>query len=144
MKHLLTSAIVAAIVSGGVLWLEDSLETDELRGDQPASTSPPSAQASIAARLSVSDALIEDTWVNASRTAGSDKRTLTNAADSVCYLTKVSISGVQGPEDANTCEIDIDEFTGFWQLTATVNDGGASEVRCNARCLSFETNESEP
>jgi hypothetical protein len=93
--------------------------------------------------LSVTDALIEDTWIDASRTAGSDLRTLTDASESMCYLTKIEISGVQGPDDRNSCAVEIDDFTGFWQLSATVEEGGRSEVRCNARCLTWERSGAE-
>ncbi|HEY5666019.1 MAG TPA: hypothetical protein VIV64_04795 [Gammaproteobacteria bacterium] len=137
MKNLLISALVAAVVSLVVLTLRDR---QEIAIEQPGpmagdiiATSP------VGPVLSYTDALIEDTWVNAGRTAGSDRRTLTSAASSVCYLTKIQISGIQTPDDSNTCAIEIDDFTGFWQLIATVDEGSQSEVRCNARCLTWES-----
>jgi hypothetical protein len=93
MKNLLISALVAAVVSLVVLTLRDR---QEIAIEQPGpmagdiiATSP------VGPVLSYTDALIEDTWVNAGRTAGSDRRTLTSAASSVCYLTKIQISGIQ-------------------------------------------------
>jgi hypothetical protein len=86
----------------------------------------------------VTDELIEDGWVDATRTAGADQKPLEHAANSVCFLTKIEIKGVQGPEDANSCTIGVDEFTGYWQVTAAVAEGGHSAVRCNARCLVWE------
>ena len=86
----------------------------------------------------VTDELIEDGWVDATRTAGADLKPLEPSANSVCFLTKIEIKGVQGPEDANSCAIGIDEFTGYWQVTAEVAEGGHSQVRCNARCLVWE------
>jgi len=132
MKQALVSALIAALVCGAVLWAEDRLEDD----DEPMQiiTAPGAAAAPA---LQVTDALTEDTWVNAARQPGSDKRTLTSAADTVCYLTKVEISGIQGPEDTSACSIEIDDFTGFWQLVATAEEGSRSEIRCNARCFSL-------
>jgi hypothetical protein len=146
MKNLLISALVAAVVSLAAIAVHDRQETGleqpesvAVSGVSGAIDTSPGSPASVGLSLSYTDALIEDTWINAGRTAGSDRRTLTSAASSVCYLTKVEISGIQGPEDSNACAIEVDEFTGFWQLIATVDEGGRSEVRCNARCLSWES-----
>ena len=143
MKNLLLSALVAAVISLAAIAVHDR---QEIALERPASVAVSGGSdavdagpASVGLSLSYSDALIEDTWVNAGRTAGSDRRTLTSAASSVCYLTKIEISGIQGPEDSNACAIEVDEFTGFWQLIATVDEGGRSEVRCNARCLVWES-----
>lgn len=147
MKQLLSSAGIAAIVSFAVYWGLGGLERD---ATSPSTETVPSqvpagspAVSSNAPIFRVTDALLEDTWVNASRTAGSDLRTLTDASNSACYLTKVEISGVQGPDDKNSCAVEIDDFTGFWQLIATVEEGGRSEVRCNARCLTWEPSGAE-
>jgi hypothetical protein len=138
MKQLLSSAVIAAIVSFLVYWGLGGLGRDS--AVPSAEMDPPQVPAveSGVPVFSVTDALVEDTWVNAARTAGSDLRTLTDASNSVCYLTKIEISGVQGPDDKNSCAVEIDDFTGFWQLIATVDEGGRSEVRCNARCLTWE------
>ena len=142
MKQTVLTIVTAALVSVGVIWLEELLEpADDAR---PAAAAEPSAAAlDLASLLNISDALVEDTWVNASRQAGSDQRTLTNAAHSICYLTKIEISGIQSAADHNACAIEVDDFTGFWQLIGSVEEGGVSEVRCNARCLSWEPSATE-
>ena len=149
MKQLAICALVAAVVSVGVLLLGNALER---RDDAPVSRSVAGDEASTlatAARASApalrfTDALVEDTWVNAARQAGSDERTLTSAESSICFLTKIEISGMQGPDDTSSCAVEIDDFTGFWQVIATADEGGRSEVRCNARCLIWEREGDEP
>lgn len=147
MKQLLISAIVAAAVSIIVFEIVERLEDDD---------EAPNIDA-LAAQL-VGNKLMndkfrpmvldytmepaEDAWVNGARTAGTDFRSLSDASHSICYITKIEIKGVQGPEDSNSCGISIDDFTGFWQLTAKVEEGGRSEVRCNARCLVWDDGES--
>ncbi len=138
MKQLLLIAVVAFATSLITLWLRDEFGGGSTNQDVPAAEPAGMTEANSQPLLRVTDALIEDTWVNAIRTAGSDQRTLTDASTSMCYLTRVAISGVQGPDDSNSCAIEIDDFTGFWQLIATVDEGGRSEVRCNARCLTWE------
>ena len=124
MRQALIAAGVAAAVSLVVWQVLDRRTPGESAAGQPV--------------FHVTDELIEDGWVDASRTAGADHKPLEHSASSICFLTKIEIKGVQGPEDANSCAIGIDEFTGYWQVTAAVADGGRSEVRCNARCLVWE------
>ncbi len=128
MKQGLISALVAAVVSIGA-WQAMNLAHGDgtLEATAPAVTSPV---------LRYTEDLVEDGWV--ARAPGADEKPLERASNAICFLTKVEIKGIQGPEDANSCAIGIDEFTGFWQLTAAVGDGGRSEVRCNARCLVWE------
>lgn len=146
MKQVLICALVAGIVSVAVIWLEDVYETDDSDIAADAGTAAPAGPPapSVVLGLRYTDALIEDTWVNAARQPGADKRTLTSTSDSICFLTRIEISGIQGPEDTSSCAIEVDEFTGFWQLIATADEGGRSEIRCNARCLTWETEEGEP
>jgi hypothetical protein len=145
MKQLSICALVAALVSVAIFWLEDVLDDDDVSAATAAVSDTPSGDAAPAASpLRYTDALVEDTWVNAARQAGSDKRTLTSASSSVCFLTKVEISGSQGPDDTASCAIEVDDFTGFWQVIATADEGGRSEVRCNARCLTWEPGGEEP
>jgi hypothetical protein len=125
MRQVLIGAVVAAAVSIGV-WLIVGTGGDS----QPSDTAVP------APALSYTEDLIEDGWV--ARAPGADHKPLAPAANSVCYLTKIEIKGIQGPEDGSSCTIGIDDFTGFWQVTAAVGEGGRSEVRCNARCLVWE------
>jgi hypothetical protein len=140
MKQLSICALIAAVVSVAILWLEGALQRDA--GDTVTETglvADPAADVPAAPALRHTDALIEDAWVDAARQAGSDRRTLTRASSSICYLTRVEISGIEGPEDTSSCAIEIDDFTGFWQVIATADEGGRSEIRCNARCLTWET-----
>ena len=133
MKQVLISALAAALVSGALFF---GLMHFPAAGSRPASEAGGSVPASLS--LHVTDALVEDGWVNAARTPGADRKPLAHAGNSICYLTKIEIRGIQGPADANACTIDVDEFTGFWQVTASVEEGGSSEVRCNAQCLVWE------
>ncbi len=138
MKQALISAIVAAIVSVGIIAGDELLDTDEEAPPvSPVANEPRPANAALPS-LRLTEQIAEDTWVNGSRGSGSDRRSLADASTSICYLTKVEIKGVQSPEDSNACEIRIDEFLGYWELVATVVEGGQSEVRCNARCLTWE------
>ena len=133
MKQVLISAVVAAIVSFAVL------QVDAYYAAAPGDPTPAEPTEAVAPAASpawhVTEALVEDGWVDAARTAGADHKPLAHAENSICYLTKVEIKGIQSAADANSCSIGIDDFTGFWQVTAEVEEGGSSEVRCNARCL---------
>ncbi len=68
----------------------------------------------------------------------SEQKILANAANSACFLTHVEISGIQGPQDKNSCSITLDDFTGFWQVNAATGEGTQSELYCNARCIVWE------
>lgn len=144
MKILLVLTIAVAAISLAMSFQLGG-EVERLAAQSEATASAPSVAPMAGSDLafSVTAELPEDTWVNATRTAGSDLRALTDASNSMCYLTKIEISGVQSPDDTNACSIAIDEFTGFWQLIATVEEGGRSEIRCNARCLTWEPNGAE-
>jgi hypothetical protein len=138
MKQLIACAIVAAVVAVAVLLLEEGLEADDEAPMGEQATGTDSSDRGAAPILGYTMELPEDVWVDAARTSGSDERSLADAENSICFLTKIEISGVQSPGDTNRCEIGIDDFTGFWELVATVEEGGQSEVRCNARCLTWE------
>jgi len=127
MKQVLISAVVAAVVSIGA-WQVMNLAHGDAAIEAAAAVPPPVFR--------YTDELIEDGWV--ARAPGTDEKPLEPASNSICFITKIEIKGVRGPEDGNSCAIGVDEFTGFWQLTAAVGDGGQSEVRCNARCLVWE------
>jgi hypothetical protein len=134
MKHVWFAALVAVVAIGvwEVVDIRSGIvgeDSDDRRGD---------ADSVAPLGLRYTEELIEDGWVNGARTPGADLKPLAHSANSICFLTKVEIKGIQGPEDANSCSIGIDEFTGFWQVTAAVAEGGQSEVRCNARCLVWE------
>jgi len=139
MKQILVSALVAALVSGGaiVLFASDDAAEADARVAAPAAAAP-SAGTTAPLSLSYTAELGEDAWVDAARTAGTDHKPLADAANSICFLTRIEIAGVQSPADTNSCSIGIDDFTGFWEVRATVEEGGRSSVRCNARCLVWE------
>lgn len=151
-RHLLLSAAVAAIISLGIVTTLHNgapppVDSGTADGPGPlaAATAPATvvateATAAVAGRpgLRYTDALVEDVWVNGARTPGDDHRSLTDAENSICFITKIEISGIQSPEDTSSCEMQIDGFTGFWDLVATVQEGSQSEIRCNARCLIWE------
>ena len=143
MKQTLISVVVAAAVSIIVLYLEDVLDDDE-RGDRDDELAAAVGEHDVVqdellpANLSYTTELVEDAWVNGARTTGADNKPLTQASNSICFLTTVEMKGIRGPQDANSCTIAVDDFTGFWEIIATVDEGGQSEVRCNARCLVWE------
>jgi hypothetical protein len=148
MKQVLLSAIVSALVAGIVVQFyraygdgDDPPRTDT----RPTSEAPVQdiGAASAAPSLSYTDALVEDVWIDAARTAGDDHRSLTDADNSICFITKIEVSGIQGPDDTSSCAMEIDEFTGYWDLVATVEEGGQSQIRCNARCLVWEERETQ-
>jgi hypothetical protein len=151
MKPAVLSAIVAAVVAALV-------SVVAVKVGAPRAASPEAQPAldmdALAERLANEPALAgklkpltlsytaepaEDGWVDGSRgTAGADHRSLAPASNSICYLTKIEIKGIQSPKDSNSCRIGIDDFTGYWQLAAEVGEGGKSQVRCNARCLVWQ------
>jgi hypothetical protein len=138
MKTVLISAVVAVIASLATLHVHHRYEASEnLPGDAVSSPTAPAVAAvrPVSAALSYTPELVEDAWVNGARTAGIDHKPLADSANSICYLTTVVIKGERGPTDADTCRIEVDDFTGFWEVVAEVEEGGQSEIRCNARCL---------
>lgn len=132
MKQVLISAVVAAIVSLAT-WqiVESRMNEEKTQAANAAETPQPLV-------LDYTMELVEDSWINGARGAGADHRALAAAANSICYLTKIEIKGITGPEDSSSCSIDIDDFTGSWQVTAAVEEGSQAEIRCNARCLVWE------
>lgn len=138
MKHIAVSAIVAAIISGIVLvLLPPRLGDNSMDTPDPAPTVV-TEQIPAELNLQVGDALPEDVWLDGSRGAGDDHRILTNAENSVCFITKIDVRGIASPNDGYSCTMEIDEFTGFWDLIVAVEEGSQANVRCNARCLTWE------
>ena len=138
MKHIVVSALVAAIISGIVIALFPRGTGDGSLQQNTALPAPPPASSTAAPALRVTDALPEDVWLDGSRQAGDDHRILTNAESSVCFITKVDVRGVTSGDDAYSCSMEVDEFTGFWDLVVSVPEGSQASVRCNARCLTWE------
>jgi hypothetical protein len=132
VRQILISAFVAAAVCVGLFAVLARFDAD----DTAVADGPASPRAPISLRYTAEPA--EDSWVNGARAAGADDRVLSSAANSICFLTKIEVKGFQGPEDSGTCRIAVDDFTGFWQVTADVPEGSRSEIRCNARCLTWE------
>jgi hypothetical protein len=137
MRETLLGALVGAVVGAGAFVVADRFDDDD-DDDTPAATAAAAVGSLGPLSLRYSVEPTEDSWVNGSRGAGTDDRALSNASNSICFLTKIEIKGFQGPEDSGTCRIAVDDFTGFWQVTADVPEGSRSEVRCNARCLVWE------
>jgi len=139
MQQVLISALVAAVICGAAFYVEDVIDTDDSEevslAALPVEAVPPVPAGLV---LRYTEELVEDGWVNGARTTGGDNKPLSDASNSICYLTKIEIKGIEGAADANSCRIVIDEFTGFWEVIAQVDEGGRSEVRCNARCLVWE------
>jgi hypothetical protein len=156
MKQILISAAVAAIVSSAIVVgfggpprvKTPAASAGPAASAASATSAAPAASATSAAagaavlKLHYTDPLPEDVWINASTTAGADHRSLTDAHHSICFITKVELSGIRSPDDKSSCAMQVDGFTGFWDLAATVEEGGRSSVRCNARCLVWEEEQS--
>lgn len=132
MRQIIISAVVAAVVCAALFVIEERFDDGAAASAEGGAGSRPPLS------LRYTDEPAEDSWVAGARGAGADDRVLSSAANSVCFLTKIEVKGVQGPEDTGTCRVTVDGFTGFWQVTADVPEGSRSEVRCNARCLVWE------
>jgi hypothetical protein len=137
MREALIGAVAATIVCVGVFLLFDRFDA----GDAQPVTAVDAAGPSGPLSLRYTDEPAEDSWVDGTRAAGADDRSLSSAANSLCFLTKIEIKGFQGPEDSATCRTAVDAFTGFWQVTADVPEGSRAVIRCNARCLVWERSE---
>lgn len=87
----------------------------------------------------------QDAWVAGYSRTGeprfgyeNDEKPLADAKNSVCFLTKVEITGQNGLEDKTGCYVSVDEFTGWWQINAEKSEGTDASVACNARCIVWE------
>ncbi len=139
MKHVVVSALVAAGVTGAVLVLFPGGLEDNSPVPVPDAPPPPAADPAPAGlRLTVNEALPEDVWLDGSRGGGDDHRILTNAENSICFITKIDVRGIASADDSYSCSMEIDDFTGFWDLVVSVEEGSQANVRCNARCLTWE------
>jgi hypothetical protein len=134
VRQILISAIVAAVVCVGLFLVADRFDDD----GAAAATTEAAAGSRAPLSLRYTGEPAEDSWVAGARGGGADDRVLSSAANSICFLTKIEVKGVQGPDDSGTCRVAVDDFTGFWQVTADVPEGSRSEIRCNARCLVWE------
>jgi hypothetical protein len=137
MREALIGALVATVVCVGAFLIENRFDDD----DVPAATAANALGSRAPIALRYTDEPAEDSWVDGTRAAGTDDRSLSDASNSICFLTKIEIKGSQGPEDSATCRMAVDDFTGFWQVTADVPEGSRAAIRCNARCLVWERSE---
>ena len=150
MKSAIT-AIAAALIASALTYLF----TGQGQGAGGADVEGLQAQMSeIAARISVGGGARQltvvgeseqDAWLRGTNRDGSprpgpadDQKPLTDASNSLCFLTRVEIEGMDGPEDVASCSIAVDEFTNWWQVHATQGDGTNASVACNARCIVWE------
>lgn len=132
MREALIGALVATIVCVGAFLIEERFDDDDTQ------TVTATEVAGAPSSLHYTDEPTEDSWVAGGRASGADDRVLSNASNSICFLTKIEVKGFQGAEDSGTCRVAVDGFTGFWQVTADVPEGSRAEIRCNARCLVWE------
>ena len=133
MREAFIGAVVAAVVCIGAFLIVERFDDEDT---QTLTTLDAASRGPISLRYT--DEPAEDSWVDGARAAGVDDRSLSDASNSICFLTKIEIKGFQGSEDSGTCRIAVDDFTGFWQVTADVPEGSRAQVRCNARCLVWE------
>ena len=150
MKSAMT-AVAAALIASVLTWLftgqGQGTGSGEMEGLQP-QVSELAAQISNeggAVQLTIIEESEQDAWLRGANRDGSprpgpadDQKPLADASNSLCFLTKVEIEGMDGPEDVATCSIQVDEFTNWWQVHATQGDGTDASVSCNARCIVWE------
>ena len=150
MKSAIT-AIAAALIASALTYLFTGQGQEaggaDVEGLQ-AQVSEIAAQISVdggASQLTVVGESEQDAWLRGTNRDGSprpgpadDQKPLVDASNSLCFLTKVEIEGMDGPEDVASCSIAVDEFTNWWQVHATQGDGTNASVACNARCIVWE------
>ena len=150
MKSAIT-AIAAALIASALTYLFTGQGQEaggaDVEGLQ-AQVSEIAAQISVdggASQLTVVGESEQDAWLRGTNRDGSprpgpadDQKPLVDASNSLCFLTKVEIEGMDGPEDVASCSIVVDEFTNWWQVHATQGDGTNASVACNARCIVWE------
>ena len=145
MKSVLT-ALGAALVASVLTWqfIGENSGLDAAAVDERVAAAL--AESTVTPQvISFSDESPEDSWLRGRNNDGSPRlgpanhmNSLVEAENAVCFLTKVEIQGQDAYEDMNACRVDIDEFTGWYQINATQGDGSDSSVRCNARCIVLE------
>ena len=144
MREILTSAVVAALVSLIAVRfaaVEEEVEVqgpniDELAGQLAGHEVM--VQSLGGSGISVAEEPDIAAWIRINSGEGADHKILSSAGNSVCFLTHVALGGIQSPEDSSACTVSVDDFTGFWQVTASVEEGTQAEVWCNARCIEWQ------
>jgi hypothetical protein len=143
MKTVILSAIVAIFASvATTMVLQDSTQNTEPQAAmilEPQINYEQIAEQLDVNKLSVSMEPEAAAWIRLNTgIESSEQKILANAANSACFLTHVEISGIQSPQDKNSCSITLDDFTGYWQVNASTGEGTQSELYCNARCIVWE------
>ena len=143
MKTVILSVIVAIIASvATTMVLQDSTQNTEPQAAmilEPQINYEQIAEQLDVNKLSVSMEPEAAAWIRLNTgIESSEQKILANAANSACFLTHVEISGIQSPQDKNSCSITLDDFTGYWQVNASTGEGTQSELYCNARCIVWE------
>ena len=143
MKPIIYSAIVALVASVLTTLIMSSSNQADVTNSAPMSA-PEINYEEILDRidikqLSVSMEPAAAAWIRLNTgTESSEQKILANAANSACFLTHVEINGIQSAQDKNACSITLDDFTGYWQVNASIGEGTQSELYCNARCVVWE------
>ncbi len=129
MKQLLGGVVIAVLASLATLQFAIS--------DNDAGIAQHSAPL-----ISFTEPSEQDAWVTGVARNGeprlsaeNDEKPLADASNSVCFLTKVEIKGQNDSGDVTSCQVTLDEFTGWWQINAKKGEGTDASVACNARCL---------
>jgi hypothetical protein len=137
MGDTMKSALIAVVAALATSLIVLQLTNQTQETDQPENAAP--------ITLSFTEELQQDAWLRGINRDGSprpgpadDEKPLVDASNSMCFLTKVEIQGMDGAEDTASCEISIDEFTNWWQVHAIQGDGTDASVACNARCVIWE------
>ena len=143
MKSIIYSAIVAVVASVVTTWvIMNNDQADEAVSTQMALPEMDYAEilgSMEVSKLSVSMEPAAAAWIRLNTgTESSEQKVLANAANSACFLTHVEINGIQSAQDKNACSITLDDFTGYWQVNASIGEGTQSELYCNARCVVWE------
>lgn len=129
MKQLMGGVLIAALASLATLMM--------VNNDVSAQSEPPS--------ISITEPSPQDAWVAGTRRNGekrlayeNDEKPLVDASNSVCFLTKVEITGQDSLDDKTGCYIAKDDFTNWWTVNAEKAEGSDASVACNARCIVWE------
>lgn len=143
MKTVILSAIIAIFSSvATTMVLQDSTQNTEPQAAmilEPQINYEQIAEQLDVNKLSVSMEPEAAAWIRLNTgIESSEQKILANAANSACFLTHIEISGIQSPQDKNSCSITLDDFTGYWQVNASTGEGTQSELYCNARCIVWE------
>ena len=145
MKQVIGGIVIAVVASLVTLqFAGGNVDVDQLAAQLAENPVMAEKFAPQSISFEISEVLEEDSWLEGTNRQGeprpgpaSDTKALTDSANSVCFLTKVSFYGYNSPDDELTCAVNVDDFTGWWNQHAIQGDGTDASVRCEARCLSW-------